>query len=817
VLQKLSRLEISLIILGSVFLMPAIFLYPGFQPDYHLDHTLSEEEIGQRSTSILTAFELNVDEVEAEAVLKRNQPYFRKYVQLYGKQQLNAQIRNPENQALFYSWEISFREVNQQSEREERTAAFSDISLSLSPEGELLSLNADSLSITDNDIQAFDDQAFRESEDRFHRQLVEPVLQLNHWKDVRKDSAKFETTAEGGRHVTLFYSHPDAEIPAAVQTQLTATGKLISITYAAENELPSPSVAETLFDVTTWLLGSLFALFIVFMFINRLFNRLIDVRLLRFDAAAIGVLVLFAAALEAYSDYMTGVADLHTGEWLGMLIIPFVIAALAFVIVGTADSLNEEAWPEKKRALALIRHGYIQNDIVGVGIVRGVFAGFLMLGLATSLFMMIDTSWLVHDESNVFPAGITVFVLYDQFSGDLLFALTFVFIFLIVPASYLKIKQFNTLPIFAIVLAASGLFTSRLPETGNEFTDLLISLMVFAIPVFMYLKYDTLSAVIAIFVYPASLSGLSVLFTPGPGDLYLLIYWLLFIPLLLIVGFSGLRSEDDLSDMPELVPDYVKKLAREQRIKQEFSLAREVQEQFLTSAQPIIPGYDIAARCNTAYEVGGDYYDFIRLDSQRTLVVIADVSGKGIKAAFYMTLLKGYLQSVSEQHESVSDIMKTANRLFYENRARGTFITALAGILDSSTGAFEFVRAGHDPLFLIEKQKQVREFIPRGFALGMAKPDVFNKHLQVEQIMLQAEQTLLLFTDGYPESRTLGKKQLGEEGLKQIALKNNISYCSAAELLDGIHTDVQSFVGRANQHDDMTMIIICKDKARSVD
>lgn len=815
-LHKLTRFEISLIIFGSTALLIAIFLYPRFQPDFHLDLPLSEAEIEERTAAFLAERPINIGDAEPVIRLERNQPFFREYIQDVGKSSLKQHLRNPERSPLFYNWNISFNHTNQVAEREAATASVSDLGLSLSLNGELLSISTDSLSISGQEVPPFDDQAFSESENLFHEKLVGPMLESTHWKDAQKDSARFETTANGGRRVTLYYSNREPDFPVSVQARLTDSGKLISITYSADKELASPSVAETLFNITAFVLGSLFALFIGSIFFSRLFNRLIDVRLVKFDAAALGLLVLFAALLEAYSEYMIGAADSTLRIWLVILVMPLILSTLSFVVIGTADSLNEEAWPEKKRAIALLRHGYLKNDVVGAGLLRGVFAGFLMLGLSTSLFIIIDNSWLVLDNTSVYAAGIPVYVLYDRFSGDLLFSLAFVFIFLIIPSSYLKIKQLNTWLIFAIALAAGGLFTSRLPETGNEFIDLFISLLVFSVPVFMYLKYDTLSAVITIFVYPASLSGLTVIFTPGTGDVYLLIYSLVVISLLLILGYVGLQSDDNLSDMPDLVPEYLKRLAREQRIKQEFSLAREVQEQFLSSAQPTIPGYDIAASCKTAYEVGGDYYDFITLDSHKTLVVIADVSGKGIKAAFYMTLLKGYLQSVSEQHKSVSDIMKTANRLFYENRTRGTFITALAGILDSRTGTFEFVRAGHDPLFLIENQKQVHEFVPRGFALGMTKPEIFDKHLEVTRIVLQDDQTILLFTDGYPESRAVGKKQLGEDGLKQIALRNNSSDNSAAILLDLIHRDVLSFVGRANQYDDMTMITIRKLPDRAI-
>lgn len=816
-LNKITRLEINLIVFGSLALLIALFIYPRFQPDFNLELPLSETEIEQRAADLLSEYSIHAGEKSPKITLDRNQPYFRRYVQNYGKSSIKQHIQHPDRQSFFYNWNVSFNGLQQEDSLESDITEISNFELSLSLKGDLLSLAADSLSIFAVTNQSSADQAFLDRDSLFYNELIKPILNASYWKQTQNDSIRFETTTDGDQLVSLYHSNQDLDFPVSIETVLTGSGKLVSISYSLTQELESRSVAETGFEIATAVFGIIIFIFITVLFFNRQFNRLIDMRLVQFDAAAVGLLVLLGMAINMYPEMIADADEITIQVWLQFILVPLLIASLmaglSFVVIGTADSLNEEAWPVKKHAITLIRHGFIKNDIVGGGLLRGVFAGFLMFGLSALLFIIIGSSWHAMSDASVFLTDANMFAIFDRFSTDLLFTFVFVVIFLMTPAAYLRIKKLNIWLIFSIVLVIGSLFSSKLPKTGNEFIDFFISLVVFSVPVWMYLKYDTLSALTTVFVYSITTGTLTILFTPSLNDVTLFIYWIVVISVILLVAYIGLKKDDDLSEMPDLVPEYLKRLAREQRIEQEFSLAREVHEQFLTSAQPNISDYDIAANCKTAYEVGGDYYDFITLDDHRTLVVIADVSGKGVKAAFYMTLLKGYLQSVSEQHKSVSDIMKTANRLFYENSTRGTFITALAGILDTKTNTFEFVRAGHDPLFLIDgNDMQCRELIPKGFALGMAKPDVFNTHVEVAKITLREDQTIILFTDGYPESHNIGKEQLGEDGLKNIAIKNETPEITAADLLNSIHQDVISFVGKAHQHDDMTMIVIRRNK-----
>lgn len=491
-----------------------------------------------------------------------------------------------------------------------------------------------------------------------------------------------------------------------------------------------------------------------------------------------------------------------------------LFSALAVVVFSTADSLSQEAWPRKKYSFALFRQGLINNKMVGKSVSRGLTAGFLMTLVFVVLYGLTDTAMSsFYGESVVsITAARGLVALIHHPITSIISAIVVVFLFILVPGSWLKLRGApNWLLITLLSLFSSQVFIFA-PEAGNSYITYLFRIAIVLVPVLVFLRYDIVSSCITLITFATVMLGLHSLILPGISDFFMVLMSAALITGIATIGFIGLNSTVEYNELPDLEPEYIKRLAREQRIEKEFELAREVHDSFLASARPSVEGYDIASSCKTAYEVGGDYYDFITLNEHKTLVVIADVSGKGVKAAFYMTLVKGYLQSVSEQTEDVAEIIKTVNRLFYANSPRGTFITALAGVLDTKTNTFTFVRAGHDPLyFLGGAGRGIQVYQPKGFALGMAKPEVFNTHLETSRIELSTGKPIILFTDGYPESFNLNRQQLGEARLKRIIQASFAQSDSSVQLLDGIRKRVANYVSGARQHDDMTMIVINRE------
>lgn len=271
-------------------------------------------------------------------------------------------------------------------------------------------------------------------------------------------------------------------------------------------------------------------------------------------------------------------------------------------------------------------------------------------------------------------------------------------------------------------------------------------------------------------------------------------------------ALAYVRGKDERA-LRRYVPEYIDELAQEERIRQELQIARKVQQSFLPVKTPDIEGLDIAAFCKPAYETGGDYYDFIRLDEHRIALTIGDVSGKGIQAAFYMTFIKGVLHSLCRETDSPAELLVKANRLFYDNADKGTFISLVYGIIDLEQQTFTFARGGHNPVIRINAETgAVEELRPDGLGLGLTRHALFDNNIEEIRLNLCEEDLLVLYTDGIVESLNETGYAYGNDRL--VSLLKRKKEKRSAEILSALFTDVTSFIGRAEQHDDMTVVVV---------
>ncbi|MCB0291681.1 MAG: serine/threonine-protein phosphatase, partial [Calditrichaeota bacterium] len=208
-----------------------------------------------------------------------------------------------------------------------------------------------------------------------------------------------------------------------------------------------------------------------------------------------------------------------------------------------------------------------------------------------------------------------------------------------------------------------------------------------------------------------------------------------------------------------------------------------------------------------ALEVGGDYYDFVELEGNRLGVVIGDVSGKGTQAAFYMTLTKGFWRALANASDSPAEVLTKLNKLFYDNVKRGVFISMVYGIFDLESGILTLARAGHNPVVMHKGQELNMERIhPRGLALGMEKGVRFGQVIQEVKIPFQIGDLFIFYTDGFTEAMDKNKREYGEERFEAAILNN--SQGAAETVMNAVFKDVKLFAGKAEQHDDMTIVVV---------
>ncbi|MDQ3685136.1 MAG: PP2C family protein-serine/threonine phosphatase, partial [Acidobacteriota bacterium] len=266
------------------------------------------------------------------------------------------------------------------------------------------------------------------------------------------------------------------------------------------------------------------------------------------------------------------------------------------------------------------------------------------------------------------------------------------------------------------------------------------------------------------------------------------------------------RIEDELEPLPLSANTELQKAERE-RLMAEFGVARQAQQQMLPAAAPTIPGYSIAATCRPAREVGGDLYDFLTLPNERVGIVVADVSGKGVPAALYMTLTKGLLASVAENESDPAAILREVNRHLYEVCGRRVFVTMILGVLDPPTGTLTYARAGHNPGVWRSSEAQTQNLLrAAGLGLGLNKGPLFDQTLRHESIKVGRGDVVLFYSDGITEAMNAAGEEFGEARL--LLAVSRTDGLSAAQTRDEILAEVGQFLGETAPQDDVTLVVV---------
>lgn len=271
------------------------------------------------------------------------------------------------------------------------------------------------------------------------------------------------------------------------------------------------------------------------------------------------------------------------------------------------------------------------------------------------------------------------------------------------------------------------------------------------------------------------------------------------------------------NQMTGSIENLLQTAAEKKRLEEELRIARQIQMSLLPRGPLDVPGLGITALCVPAREVGGDYYDFFQLPGDRLGVLIADVSGKGTSAALYMAELKGVVLALSQRYESPRDLLIETNRILSENLDSRSFITMTYAVIDLGDARMTYCRAGHTPLIFLSANSgprvRARVLTPSGMVLGLRIPgaaEKFDELLEEESVALQQDDVIVLYTDGITEAMNPSNELFGESRLGRIVEEHG--HLDSGELRERILREVESFVSGADQHDDMTMILLKVEK-----
>jgi len=244
--------------------------------------------------------------------------------------------------------------------------------------------------------------------------------------------------------------------------------------------------------------------------------------------------------------------------------------------------------------------------------------------------------------------------------------------------------------------------------------------------------------------------------------------------------------------------------AMRRALERELAIGHKMQLLLLPQSTPQIPGWQFATHYESAWQVGGDFYDFIRVedDPQRLCLVIADVTGKGVPAALYMAVARTLIRAETGKGHSSALVLQRVNELILSDNRSPLFLSALYAVLDVETGVLRYASAGHDPpLCLRRASRDVEELAAQGALLGAFGGVSFNE----EQTVLAVGDALVLYTDGVSEARDVEGRFFGEERLKSAVVA--AGDCSAEEIVQALVTAVARFTGSVAQADDLTILV----------
>ncbi|MFQ5870323.1 MAG: SpoIIE family protein phosphatase [Candidatus Zixiibacteriota bacterium] len=238
------------------------------------------------------------------------------------------------------------------------------------------------------------------------------------------------------------------------------------------------------------------------------------------------------------------------------------------------------------------------------------------------------------------------------------------------------------------------------------------------------------------------------------------------------------------------------------RLEGELSIARQIQTTFLPKGDPQVKGFDIAGMNIPSSEVGGDFFDFIKIVENQLGVAIADVSGKGIPAALIMAAFRASLKAEILNNYAIRTIFQKVNRLLFESIEREMYVTAVYGVLDTKNRVLTFSNAGHNPPILRRADGSIEYLSDGGVALGVLELSTYEER----PLSLFSGDVLILYTDGVTEAFSPEGEEFGLHRLVEVIEEKY--ELSARDLLNEIYERVQDFTSDSAQLDDLTMVAI---------
>ncbi|HLA69416.1 MAG TPA: SpoIIE family protein phosphatase [Bacteroidota bacterium] len=802
-MKKLKSLLPFLLLL--IIAVPVIvWLYPLADPNGGIRLQTDSEEITELSRSFLDSLRIPHDGLTSAVELRLNKQLIRQTQEELGLEQSNELLRAA---IPGYFWEVRWktaeavsRESGGGDSRQEAEKMLEmlkgKVLLQLTSAGRIITLDR---KIPDSLVL----ESMTMSEAReYARSVIRRYGAIPQGTDPGQPASERTLGMPGRSDHEFTWNTTYPPLTNSVKLKVLVSGNTIT---KIETEFNVPTIySRTPFETGVQIIIVILSAIVIVALVILAFRRFRSFEIGFRVAIMIGIISAVFVGLEVY---LSGV-EVGWELLFSMIFAPLLIGGALLLIWAVCESVGRETWNDKFISLDLLTRGHFTHSRVGAGVIRGIGVGLGALALWLAMVSATGTMtpvWMSPSNDNALrmfsvPASSLLIVAHNFYAVIYFFAL-----FVLFAVSYLR-RYFSS-PVVLISISALALGLMRQGSFFPLPAGIILHAVIGAVVIWSFYRYDVLTAFLAMFTIAVAQDAGALWMSGHVTYTSAGIATSVFFGLLIVGSVAAQFRKKEITDFDSIVPVFAKHITERQRLQQELEIARQVQMSFLPKSNPKVRGLDIASRCVPALEVGGDYFDFV-LHSPRELgIAIGDVSGKGTQAAFYMTLAKGFLRALSNPTGSVSEVLKQMNKLFYENVERGAFISMVYGIFDMGKKRLRLTRAGHNPVLVWRTKKQKLEVIqPNGLALGLENGKKFSKTIQEVKIPFAKGDCFVFYTDGFTEAMNKKLEEYGDE--RFAATVQNYAERSAAEMLEGILGDVKIYIGKAKQHDDMTLVVV---------
>jgi serine phosphatase RsbU (regulator of sigma subunit) len=823
-MDKLKPL-LPFLVLFFLSLAAVAWLFPSAHWLGAIRTPLSPEQVIERSRSLMDSLGIDPSKLSPNAQLHTNRGLVRQTQALFGIERSNRLLRD--SLPGFY-WEISWRlpknlfslssatgSGNEMETKEIVEQLIGDVSVGFDVHGQLRSFRR-SISDTLPLLFISREEARGRAED-FLRHFAPNFVGTEDTAASILPPAPESKPSTGGVRVqndkeVQHKQRVDYEFRWTTQSSLLnekilvsvgTAGNLIAL-FKAEYDVPAKFNEDQTAIAYTVAVALLYAGMIILMVVMA-FRRIRSYEIGFRGAVIVGVVSGLIMGVELY---FTISEQLGWAILLPLVLGPLFMGGALILLWAVTESVVRETWKEKYVTMDLLLNGHIFHSRVGASFVKGISfaaAALAVFLIGSSIASRRAHLWVgINDDSAV--------RLYDVFSQTLhilsygVFAVVFVYAFFVL-FSVSSLRRFLRSPLLVLITGAMIFGTLNAEHLRPLWAGIPIQFFVGLVFVAALLYGDALAAFFAMYGYGVIKETLALVVAAHPEYIQSAIFVCAWGAAGLGLAVIAQFRTKEIADFDAITPAFAKLISERERLQQELSIAREVQMSFLPKANPTFASLDIASRCAPAMEVGGDYFDFIEISKSKLGIAVGDVSGKGTQAAFYMTLTKGFLRALATSTESPASILQSVNKLFYENVERGVFISMVYGLFDARKKILTVARAGHNPVIMCKSAAStVQTLNPKGLALGLDKGATFEKSMQEIAIPFQSGDLFVFYTDGFPEAMNTAAEEFGQARL--CATVERYAKQSAAEILDGIFAEMKLFVGKAKQHDDMTIVVV---------